>query len=107
MAGGSRLGRAHDHQLGRRVRDPGRDVIMSFRTPLARARGLGSARTVTGHRWAQRLTAPALIPLSIWFFVSMITFVGAEHAHAFDFNGSPPHPVSLLPLPIAVFPHAP
>jgi succinate dehydrogenase / fumarate reductase membrane anchor subunit len=34
---------------------------MSTRTPLGRARGLGSAKSGTGHWWAQRVTALALI----------------------------------------------
>ncbi|MBT3535965.1 MAG: succinate dehydrogenase, hydrophobic membrane anchor protein, partial [Rhodospirillaceae bacterium] len=35
-----------------------------LRTPLARARGLGSAKDGTHHFWVQRLTAVALIPLT-------------------------------------------
>ncbi|HTG22910.1 MAG TPA: succinate dehydrogenase, hydrophobic membrane anchor protein, partial [Reyranella sp.] len=41
-----------------------------LRTPLARARGLGSAREGVHHWWAQRITAIALIPLVVWFAVS-------------------------------------
>lgn len=36
------------------------------RTPLARARGLGSAHAGVGHWWRQRLTAAALVPLGLW-----------------------------------------
>ena len=39
---------------------------MNYQTPLARARGLGSSRTGSHHWWRQRITAIALIPLSIW-----------------------------------------
>ncbi|MCG8434940.1 MAG: succinate dehydrogenase, hydrophobic membrane anchor protein [Gammaproteobacteria bacterium] len=53
---------------------------MSLRTPLKRMRGLGSAKEGTGHWWAQRLTAIALVPLSIWFVVSVITLVNADYA---------------------------
>ena len=42
-----------------------------LRTPLARARGLGSAKDGTHHFWVQRLTAVALIPLTIWFALSI------------------------------------
>jgi len=38
---------------------------MSLRSPLARARGLGSAKEGLGHWIAQRVTAIALVPLSI------------------------------------------
>lgn len=40
---------------------------MSLRTPLGHAEGLGSAGHGTGHWWAQRISAVALIPLAPWF----------------------------------------
>lgn len=43
----------------------------SLRSPLAKARGLGSAKEGTHHWWMQRVTAIALIPLSLWFVCSM------------------------------------
>jgi succinate dehydrogenase membrane anchor subunit len=36
-----------------------------MRTPLARVRGLGPARSGTEHFWRQRLTAIANVPLTI------------------------------------------
>jgi len=39
---------------------------MSLRTPLAVARGLGSAKEGVDHWWKQRLTAVALAPLGLW-----------------------------------------
>lgn len=53
---------------------------MSMRTPLGRARGLGSARTGTDHAWAQRVTALGLIPLLLWFVISVVSLAGADHA---------------------------
>lgn len=44
-----------------------------LRTPLAKARGLGSAHDGTHHWWAQRVTAIALVPLSIWFVYSLMS----------------------------------
>ena len=35
----------------------------SMRTPLAKARGLGSAKSGVHHWWYQRLTAIAMVPL--------------------------------------------
>ena len=49
------------------------------RTPLARARGLGSAKEGVHHWWMQRLTAIALIPLVVWFAVSLVMLSGAEY----------------------------
>ena len=45
---------------------------MKFRTPLARVRGLGSAKSGTHHWWMQRLSAIALVPLSLWFVASLV-----------------------------------
>ena len=42
---------------------------MSLRNPLARAKGLGSAKDGTSHWWHQRLTAIALALLTPWFVV--------------------------------------
>ncbi len=78
---------------------------MSARTPLGRARGLGSAKTGAGHWWAQRVTALALVPLIIWFVVSMITVTGADHEAAKAFIGSPINAVLLILLIIATFHH--
>ena len=52
---------------------------MSIRTPLAHVRGLGAAKTGVGHFWAQRVTAVALVPLTIWFLGSVIAFAGADY----------------------------
>ena len=49
------------------------------RTPLARARGLGSAKAGVHHWWMQRLTAIALIPLVVWFAISLVMLSGAEY----------------------------
>ncbi|MBS0526571.1 MAG: succinate dehydrogenase, hydrophobic membrane anchor protein [Proteobacteria bacterium] len=49
------------------------------RTPLARARGLGSAKEGVHHWWAQRLTAIALIPLVVWFAISLVMLSGADY----------------------------
>ena len=43
------------------------------RTPIKRARGHGSAHSGTQHFWLQRLSALALIPLSMWFMVVLLT----------------------------------
>jgi succinate dehydrogenase / fumarate reductase membrane anchor subunit len=59
------------------------------RTPLARARGLGSAKDGVGHWWAQRLTAIALIPLVVWFAVSLVMLSGADYATVRAWIGSP------------------
>ncbi|GJL82036.1 MAG: succinate dehydrogenase membrane anchor subunit [marine bacterium B5-7] len=44
---------------------------MNYRTPLARARGLGSAGEGAHHWRIQRISAIALLPLSLWFALSL------------------------------------
>ena len=72
---------------------------MSIRTPLARARGLGSARSGTHHWWLQRITAVALVPLAVWFVVGVVILGAADHAAAVAWIG---HPVSAVLLVLAV-----
>lgn len=78
---------------------------MSIRTPLGRARGLGSSQSGTGHWWAQRVSAIALIPLVVWFVISMIVVTGADHETALAFIGSPFNAVLLTLLIVATFYH--
>ena len=60
-----------------------------LRTPLARVRGLGSARSGTEHFWRQRLTAVANIPLTIAFVLIVVSLLGRNHAAAQQILGSP------------------
>jgi succinate dehydrogenase / fumarate reductase, membrane anchor subunit len=53
---------------------------MSLRSPLGRALGTGSAKEGVHHWWMQRLTSIALVPLSIWFVVSLLSLPSLDHA---------------------------
>ena len=53
---------------------------MSLKSDLGQVRGLGSAKEGTAHWWAQRVTAVALVPLSLWFVWSATTLVGIDQA---------------------------
>lgn len=79
---------------------------MSLRTPLGRARGLGSAKEGTQHWWAQRLTAIALIPLCLWFIYSIVCMTGMQHDVVVDWIKSPVVTVLLLLLIFSLFYHA-
>jgi succinate dehydrogenase / fumarate reductase membrane anchor subunit len=72
-----------------------------LRTPLSRARGLGSAKQGVHHWWAQRITAVALIPLVVWFAISLIMLSGADYAVVRAWIGSPAVMV-LLTLTIVI-----
>src|ERR1700748_861014 len=50
-----------------------------LRSPLGRARGLGSARAGFHHWWIERVEAVALVPLTIWFIVAVLRRLGASH----------------------------
>src|SRR5262245_4174704 len=67
-----------------------------LRTPLSRARGLGSAKDGLHHWWAQRITAIALIPLVVWFAVSLVMLSGADQAVVRAWIGSPVVMVLLI-----------
>jgi succinate dehydrogenase / fumarate reductase, membrane anchor subunit len=83
----------------------GTPQIDILRSPLGRARGLGSARAGSGHWWAQRLTAMALVPLTLWFIFSVIHLAGAPHQAVIDWLSTPLTMGLMLALIVATFHH--
>lgn len=79
---------------------------MSLRSPLGRVRGLGSAKDGTNHWWAQRVTAVALVPLTLWFCAAVISLSGADRAAVAEWAGSPVVAGLLILLIGATFYHA-
>lgn len=79
---------------------------MSLRSPLGKVRGLGSAKEGVGHWWAQRTTAIALVPLSLWFVVSLLGALGSDYAATREWLSSPLVGAAMLGLIIALFYHA-
>ena len=63
--------------------------MTDLRTPLARARGLGTAKAGLHHWWAQRITAVALVPLVVWFAISLVMLSGDDYAAVRAWIGSP------------------
>lgn len=63
--------------------------IDPYRNPLARARGLGSAKEGVEHWWLQRMTAVALIALGGAFVWLLLSLVGASHAELLLRLGNP------------------
>ena len=53
---------------------------MSLRSPLGRVLGFGSAHDGVRHWWLQRLTSIALVPLSVWFVVSLLALPSLGYA---------------------------
>jgi succinate dehydrogenase / fumarate reductase, membrane anchor subunit len=77
-----------------------------LRTPLARVRGLGSARGGTHHWIVQRLTAVGLVPLTIWFLWSALQLVGGDYADARSFLAQPWHAGFMATFVLLLFYHA-
>jgi succinate dehydrogenase / fumarate reductase membrane anchor subunit len=76
-----------------------------MRSPLGRARGLGAAKSGLHHWWGQRLTAIALLPLSLYFVVSVLILSGADRAQMAAYLGEPWNAVLFLCLIVALFYH--
>ena len=76
-----------------------------MRSPLGRAIGLGSAKEGVEHWWTQRITAIALVPLSLWFVASFIGLVGADIETVQNWIGLPLPAILLILLLIASFYH--
>src|SRR6202012_208923 len=54
-------------------------AMKSLRSPLGSVAGLGSAKSAPHHWWLQRLTSIALVPLTIWFAVSLFSLPALDH----------------------------
>jgi succinate dehydrogenase / fumarate reductase membrane anchor subunit len=78
----------------------------TMRSGLGRVRGLGSAKEGVNHWWVQRVTAAALVPLTLWFVASVILLAGADHATVSAWIARPINTVLLLCLLGATFWHA-
>lgn len=81
---------------------PGED---SLRTPLKIARGLGASGTGAHHWWLQRVTAIALIPLSIWVLFLVGDLVHADYPTVRTAIAQPVHAILLMLLSIGLFWH--
>ena len=76
-----------------------------MRSPLGRARGLGSAREGVEHWWMQRVTAVALIPLTLWFAASLIALTGSDYNAVIAWLKAPFVAILMVLLLIALFHH--
>jgi succinate dehydrogenase / fumarate reductase membrane anchor subunit len=79
---------------------------MDYRSPLARARGLGSAKAGTSHWWMQRVTAVALIPLSFWLITFLNLSLNAPYQQTVAWLTSPFNTVCIVAWVLAVFYHS-
>ncbi|MEK6805566.1 MAG: succinate dehydrogenase, hydrophobic membrane anchor protein [Pseudomonadota bacterium] len=79
---------------------------MSLRSPLGHARGLGSAKTGAHHFWMQRLSAVALVPLTLWFVFSVAQLSGASYTGVLHWVREPVSAVALVLFLTALLYHS-
>lgn len=79
---------------------------MRLRSHLGIVRGLGSAKSGTHHWWMQRVTAVALVPLSLWFVATVLKLAAADYATAVAWFQSPVNAALMVATVFAVFYHA-
>jgi succinate dehydrogenase / fumarate reductase membrane anchor subunit len=75
-------------------------------TPLARARGLGSACEGTGHWLAQRFTAVSNLFLISWLIWSVLHMPGWSHPAFTGWLSAPVNAILMILAVISVFYHA-
>jgi succinate dehydrogenase membrane anchor subunit len=77
----------------------------AFRSPLARAIGLGSAKTGSRHWLAERISAVALIPLTLWFVASVIAHTRSDFVDFITWLRTPLATIGMILLLFALFLH--
>ncbi len=81
-------------------------VLRNMRSPIARAIGLGSAKGGVGAWWAARVSAVALVPLTLWFAASIIAHTGSDYTAFIAWLRTPFSAILMILLLIALFHHA-
>jgi succinate dehydrogenase / fumarate reductase membrane anchor subunit len=79
--------------------------IAVMRSQLGRARGAGAAHAGSHHWKAERITALALIPLSLWFIIAALSHLGADQPAIAAWAGRPLNAALLLALIAMNFHH--
>ena len=77
----------------------------TLETPLARARGLGSAREGAEHWWRERLSSVAVLLLFVWLLVSLLRLPALDHRAVTEWLRQPSAAVPMLLLVAATFWH--
>ncbi len=77
----------------------------NMRSPLARATGLGSAKEGVGAWWAERVSAVALVPLTLWLAALIIAHTGSDYATFIAWLRAPLIATLMILLLIALFHH--
>jgi succinate dehydrogenase / fumarate reductase, membrane anchor subunit len=78
---------------------------MKVQTPIARVRGLGSARSGAHHWWLERLTSVSTLILFVWFVVALLRLPALDHDAVTTWLSSPVNAVMMLLLIVSTFWH--
>ena len=78
---------------------------MNLTTPLARVRGLGSAKHGTEHFWQQRVTSILLAPLCLWLVISLLGLDLQDYGAVVVWMRTPLNTTLLLTLIVAACHH--
>ena len=78
----------------------------TIRTPLGRARGLGSAKEGTHHWWMQRVSSIALIPLSLYWLSCLGCMTTKDYSEFINWIGYPEVSIAAILFIIVSFYHA-
>jgi succinate dehydrogenase / fumarate reductase membrane anchor subunit len=79
---------------------------VDLRSPLSRARGLGSAKEGVHHWIAQRVTAIALLPLSLWLAFALLGLKNLDYATVSEWLRAPRAAVFMLAFIVSAYYHA-
>lgn len=77
----------------------------SLRTPLKIARRMGASKSGVHPWWLQRVTAIALLPLSIWFVFLIVDLVHASYPTVLGAIAQPVNAILLIVLSVSLFWH--
>jgi len=76
------------------------------RSPLGRALGLGSAKDGVEHWWLERVSAVALVPLTVWFTASIVVHADDNYPGLMAWLATPLTSILMTLLLIALFYHS-
>jgi succinate dehydrogenase / fumarate reductase membrane anchor subunit len=77
----------------------------SMRSPLSRALGLGSAKAGVEQWWRERVSALALVPLTLWFAASIIMHSGSDYVTFIAWLRTPTVSLLMVLLVAGIFYH--
>jgi succinate dehydrogenase / fumarate reductase membrane anchor subunit len=72
--------------------------MVSYRTPLSRARGLGAAKHGVSHWIGERVGAIALVPLTLWGVFAVLRLAAGDYDFAVHWIAQPLNAVLMVLL---------